>query len=314
MKYSIIVPVYNIEKYISDAIKSCLQQQCIGEYEVIVVNDGSTDGSASVIESFLHDSRIVYINKTNGGLSSARNAGLSVAKGDYILFLDGDDWLSDDALFVLDRNVDDADVTVFPMMYAYPSGDQKMSDYSAVYGTLDSATFLSVSMRNRIFNIIPAQNKLYKRDFLLKNNISFVDGILHEDNPFFFDVVLSVSKIVTINKPIYYYRQNRPGAITSSCSIKNFESVLKGNSHILERAGEKNRAVNFFILTVLIFQAINKYKSDKDLELVIKYLSINEVRKDILKRMFFSHFRLNTYILLLILLLSPKLLRNLLQR
>ncbi len=314
MKYSIVIPVYNIEKYVSDAIKSCLRQQCKSDYEVIIVNDGSNDGSASVIESFLYDPRIVYINKANGGLSSARNAGMSVAKGDYILFLDGDDWLADDALSVLDKTVGDADIIVFPMMYTYPDGTRKKADYSAVYGILDANCFLSISMRNRIFNIIPAQNKVYKREFLQQNNILFIDGILHEDNPFFFDIVMSASVIKTIENPIYYYRQNRPGAITSSCSIKNFEGVIKGNSHILEKTGENNKAVNFFILTVLLFQAINKYKSKADLDLVIRYFHKIEVKRSILRRMFYSYFRLNTYVLLLILLISPELLRTLLRR
>lgn len=314
MKYSIIIPVYNIEQYVSDAIKSCLRQQCKSDYEIIVVNDGSTDGSASIIESFLHDSRIVYINKTNGGLSSARNVGVSVAKGDYILFLDGDDWLADDALSVLDSNVGDAELTVFPMMYIYPDGMQRMSDYSAVYGILDANNFLAKSMRNRIFNIIPAQNKVYKRAFLLQKNISFVDGILHEDNPFFFDVVLSVETVKTISTPIYMYRQNRAGSITATCSLRNFNGILKGNAHILEKVGRKNKAVNFFILTLCIFQAIGNYNNLSDLEVVMAYYKQLKVKKDIVMMMFKSYFRLNTYILLCLLLIHPVLLRRVLNR
>lgn len=314
MKYSIIIPVYNIEKYVSDAIESCLRQQCESDYEVIIVNDGSTDGSASVIESFLHDSRIVYVNKANGGLSSARNAGMSVAKGDYILFLDGDDWLTDNALSTLDSNVEDADVTIFPMMYIYPDGTQQISDYSAVYGNLNADKFLSISMRNRIFNIIPAPNKLYKRAFLLQNNISFVDGILHEDNPFFFDVILSVEVVKTISTPIYMYRQNRIGSITATCSLRNFNGVMQGNAHILEKAGRKNRAVNFFILTLHIFQIIGNYKKTSDLDVVLAYYKQIKVKKDIIMMMFKSYFRFNTYVLLCILLIHPVLLRRVLSK
>ena len=310
MKYSIIIPVYNIEKYVSDAIESCLRQQCESDYEVIIVNDGSTDASASVIESFLHDSRIVYINKANGGLSSARNAGMSVAKGDYILFLDGDDWLKDNALLILDQEVGDADIIVFPMMYMYPDGTRKESDYSALYGIHNSERFLSISMRKRIFNIIPAQNKIYKKDFLIQNHISFIDGILHEDNPFFFTSILSSHTVKTISEPIYMYRQNRAGSITATCSLRNFEGVIKGNASIFEKVGKSNKYVNFFILTLHIFQVIGNYKEPSDLNTVMAYYKQIKVKKDIIIMMFRSYFRFNTYVLLCILLVHPILLRR----
>lgn len=313
MKYSIIIPAYNISAYINDAIESCLAQKH-NDFEIIVVNDGSTDDTANVIETYLSDSRIKYVNKENGGLSSARNAGVEVAKGEYIVFLDGDDWLADNALVVLDKYVGPYDVVVFPMYYAFPNGDLKESDYSALLGELSADRFLSVSMRNRIFNIIPAQNKLYRKSFLIDNKISFVHGILHEDNPYFFDVILSAHVIRTIDEPIYYYRQNRIGSITSFCTFRNFDGVLKGIEHILKKSGETNRAVNFFILTLHIFQVANKYRIEQDSDLVLSYYKQLGVKKGIFKRMFCSYFRFNTYVLLCILLLSPNVLKLLLKR
>ena len=110
MLFSIIIPVYNVERYLRDCLNSVLGQTC-HEWEAICVNDGSTDGSKFILEEYAaEDPRIKVITKNNGGLSSARNVGLERAEGDYILFLDSDDWLEGRALEILKGNMDGEDI------------------------------------------------------------------------------------------------------------------------------------------------------------------------------------------------------------
>ena len=94
MKLSIVIPVYNVEKYVSECLDSCLEQNVdITDYEIIIVNDGSTDNSANLINLYAKQSNIIIINQENLGLSAARNAGIKIAKGEYIWIVDSDDWI-----------------------------------------------------------------------------------------------------------------------------------------------------------------------------------------------------------------------------
>ena len=100
IKISVIIPVYNVEKYIIECIESIINQT-LKDIEIIVVNDGTKDNSIKIVEEYLSDKRIKIINKANGGLSSARNEGMKVAKGEYIYFIDSDDFINEDVLEVL---------------------------------------------------------------------------------------------------------------------------------------------------------------------------------------------------------------------
>ena len=113
---SVIIPVYNVEKYLARCLDTVLAQSFDGDFEVICVNDGSTDFSPKILEAYAKsDSRIRVINRVNGGLSSARNVGMSVAKGDYFLFVDSDDWISTNTIEVLYKNAteNNSDIVLF---------------------------------------------------------------------------------------------------------------------------------------------------------------------------------------------------------
>lgn len=108
-KVSIIIPVYNVEKYIRQCLESVINQT-YKNIEIIVINDGTKDGSMKIVEEYLEDKRIKIINKNNGGLSSARNKGIEEATGEYIYFLDSDDWIEKDTIEVLVKNSKDVDI------------------------------------------------------------------------------------------------------------------------------------------------------------------------------------------------------------
>ena len=113
MLFSIIIPVYNVENYLRDCLDSMLNQS-FADWEAICVNDGSTDGSSTILDDLASkDSRVTVISQPNGGLSAARNTGLKAAQGDFVLFLDSDDWLEPDALKILSDNLKDEDLLCF---------------------------------------------------------------------------------------------------------------------------------------------------------------------------------------------------------
>ena len=113
MKLSIIIPVYNVEPYLRECLESVLQQS-FADWEAICVNDGSTDNSATILEEYGHkDDRFKIVNQPNGGLSAARNTGLKAATGEYVLFLDSDDWLEGNALEIVSGSLTDEDLLCF---------------------------------------------------------------------------------------------------------------------------------------------------------------------------------------------------------
>ena len=145
-KISVIVPIYNVEKYLKRCLDS-LVTQTYKEIEIILVNDGSTDGSTDIIEEYEGDHRIVVINKENGGLSSARNAGMQVLSGDYVMFIDGDDYIDIDGIERLVKHVDDnTELILFPYIREFQRKSVKSYLFSEDYIEFDET-----AIRERIF-------------------------------------------------------------------------------------------------------------------------------------------------------------------
>lgn len=186
-KISVIIPVYNVEQYIEKCIGSLITQT-IKEIEFLVINDGSTDNSINLIKSF-QDSRIRIINQKNSGLSEARNTGIEKSRGRYVLFLDGDDYLIDDESILNMYNMAEkykVDVLVGNAVKIYDDGK-----YEEFYR--DSQIFIEKSMSSieflKTFILkdsmqIPVWMNLYRKDFLVNNNLYFKKDILHEDELF----------------------------------------------------------------------------------------------------------------------------------
>ena len=307
MKFSIIIAAYNLGELICDAIESCINQVNISstEFEIITINDGSTDNTLDYINRYRNIKNHIIINKSNGGLSQTRNYGIKQAKGDYILFLDGDDWLATDALSkLLNHSTIKYDVIAFPMLYYYDENNLKQKLF-LVNGTYSNEKFINLTIGKKLFNIIPAPKKIYRRSFLLENNIFFIEGILHEDNPFFIDVMSICKEILFINEPIYIYRQNREGSITSVCNIKNFEGTIKGIEHIKKTHIAKNSDVQFLISNLYVFQAIGNYSSKKEKQLVYKYYRSLNKKIELVKLLFTAKFDIKAFICNTLLAIDP---------
>lgn len=181
MKFSIIIPVYNVEKYISKCLESVLSQS-YENYEVILVNDGSTDGSYEIIEQYeKRDDRISCHSKENGGLSDARNYGLQFVTGDYILFLDSDDYWESGLLEQINTSLEDGQADMLRFSF------QKVDESGNVLQKIVSQDFCCLSSSKAIPEILKeecvetAWSYAYKTDFFIGNHFCYPVGYYHED-------------------------------------------------------------------------------------------------------------------------------------
>jgi glycosyltransferase involved in cell wall biosynthesis len=231
-KISIIMPVYNVEKYLKQCLESVINQT-MPEIEIICVNDGSTDASPQILKEFAQkDDRIKIINKENGGIASARNRGLEYATGEYIGFVDSDDWIEPHMYETLYNNAKkhDSDM-VMCSAHIYDDTAQKMR-YDMPYFTLErlDESFDDIifdhTHQNLIFGInVTAWNKLYESKFIQENNIRFQEGLDFEDNPFFYETYLKAKKVSLIRDQLYFYRVNRKGSFITSGNKRFFDIV-----------------------------------------------------------------------------------------
>ncbi len=211
-KITVIVPVYNVEHYLDKCLDSVIKQT-YKNIEIIVVNDGSTDNSGKICQEYAKkDNRIVYIEKENGGLSDARNAGLDRLTGSYVTFVDSDDWIESDYVETLYKKITEyqADIAVGNyysfnesegMFYFHISGD---SYYEKVYDNVSIFENLYESQEMKSFALISAWGKLYKAG--LFDHLRFDIGKLGEDGYLNQKIYLLAEKIVYIHKGIYSYR------------------------------------------------------------------------------------------------------------
>lgn len=230
MELSIIVPIYNVEDYLEECLKSLYNIKNI-KLEIILVNDGSKDNSFKIMEKFkeIYPEKTVLINKENGGLSSARNVGMKAAVGEYISFIDSDDFIDVDEFekFFKEGQKDKLDVMVGNMRYYTPekTGDSLFrSDIIKNSGIVNGIDFFwNLFQKPKCFRE-EVVDDIYKREFLVKNNIWFNENIVHEDSEFTPLVYLKAEKVKYIDRAFYFYRQ-RTGSIMNKVSEKSIVSL-----------------------------------------------------------------------------------------
>lgn len=223
MIISIIIPVYNVEHYVEKCVQSCALQNC-SDFEIIVVNDGSTDKSAGVINTLVKNfSNISVINQENQGLSVARNAGLHVAQGEYVWFVDSDDWIEPNCLDRITNKLKD-DLDILQLQYRYTYEDASLNK-DAPFTIIDG---LKSGKQVTIHGGLPApaQFCVYRTEFLRKNGLQFVRGIYHEDSEFKPRATYLAEKIASDTEVSYNYLQRTSGSITSKFRLKNGIDII----------------------------------------------------------------------------------------
>ncbi len=233
--FSLIIPVYNVERYIDNCIKSViLQKPEENDMEVILVDDGSTDKSGEICDKYAYKYAYMrVIHKENGGLSSARNEGLHKASGKYILFMDSDDWWNPDVSFnKIAGYVKQHEETEMFLFAAYDfiegDGYYKRNDHDNLncIMTTDIKAYYRSLLDNGNLEV-SAYTKIVKRDFLIENGLFFKEGLLSEDNEWMMRLLRKLKKVSIIDEALYIYRMNREGSITSTIKRKNIEDLLK---------------------------------------------------------------------------------------
>ena len=237
MKYSIIIPVYNVKSYLEQCINSVLQQT-FEDFEILLVDDGSTDGSSYLCDSFSqNDKRIRVIHKENGGLSSARNTGLKAAKGEYVLFLDSDDYwtysgLLSDAFRIINQT--NADLIIFDYSSDLKKIDNKLSNNELEYSFSKmnkEEAFKMLICLNKIRS--SACDKIYKSSIIKQDNFLFEEGVFSEDIDWTARVLIATKKINVIDRYAYYYRPNQ-NSITHNKQRKNIVDLAERIKKIVE--------------------------------------------------------------------------------
>lgn len=217
---SVIVPIYNVVPWLAECLDS-LERQTLKNMEVILVNDGSTDGSDQIAKEYAQRNECFkYIERTNGGLSAARNTGIAKANGKYIYFLDSDDYLVDDALEKLYRRAEEKDLDIILFSsYVFEDGSKEMTWDNAgfrykgeYYGTQSGQNLQKQFFGNR--DIFPSCCMIFtKLEVITSNSLLFEENIIHEDNLFHFQVLSLSQRAEVMNSPLYC-RRIRSGSIT----------------------------------------------------------------------------------------------------
>ncbi|MBR3960005.1 MAG: glycosyltransferase [Bacteroidales bacterium] len=219
MKLSIIIPVYNVEKYIAKCIMSCVNQDIsLDDYEIIIINDGTKDNSLDVVNTISKGiSNIRVYSQENSGLSVARNNGLSYAKGDYIWFVDSDDYIEDNCLKNICNFLDgELDLLQIQFKYVYENGSPCTYDKKYIIDGVKEGKDVLINTGVSI----PAQFTIYRREFLLDNNLQFYPHIYHEDVDFKPRAVYLAKRMTSYNEVVYNYLQ-RDSSIMAKMGMKN---------------------------------------------------------------------------------------------
>lgn len=220
IKVSVIIPVYNVEKYIDRTISSC-QSQTLFEIEIIVVNDGSPDNSEAIInKKALGDNRIIAIHKENGGVTSARKTGLAIAKGKYVFFLDGDDYIEDDALAKLFNIAEqnNADYVFGNFIIEYEDSLQNYEMVFPSFTVINNITFLKYCFEHTFFYITGC---LISKEIMRKCRLDIPNGITFgEDNIAITQIAWNMQYAAYYNGTVLHYVQ-RKESVTNSVNLNN---------------------------------------------------------------------------------------------
>ena len=280
-KISVIVPVYNQEKFLDECVIS-IMNQTYKNLEIILVDDGSTDSSLEICEGYRKlDKRIKVIHKENGGLPSARNAGLDVAKGKYIMFCDSDDYFLPNSceLLLNEMNKRKADYVVGNYINSDEEG--KLWD-DPVFSQKEYKNFrLSINDYKKSFYIMSSSvcNKMFRRSFLKKWNMRFTEGVPAEDAIFTTYCFIKSKRTYYIKDIMYVYRQRNGTSISTNNNLNYFKGISKAYKYIYNNFKDNNELgfYRYFYLKTL-FYIMYKYIDSTVMNEEEKELALDELQ------------------------------------
>lgn len=272
---SVIVPVYNVEKYLPQCIDSILNQT-EKNLEIILVDDGSLDNSGKICDEFSKkDDRIIVIHKKNNGLSSARNAGLDIARGNYIGFVDSDDWLDKTMYEVLLKLLkeNNSDISCCDFFKTANSNDSIPHIDNEIINSYNNIESLNNFYNGLYTQTVVAWNKLYKRE--LFKDISYPVGKIHEDEGTTYKLYYKANKITYTNRPLYYYRITPNSITTSKFNKKRLDIIDVYDEKVKFIKNINNEEIYSKTLKWYLFKLINCYfECSNNIENNTEYLTL----------------------------------------
>ena len=278
---SVIVPVYNVEKYLDKCVSSVMAQT-FKDIEILLIDDGSKDASGRMCDDYaLTDSRIRVIHKENGGLSDARNRGITEARGRYLSFIDGDDYIEPDMLETLYNNLvrEDADASICGIYSEYANGIKRAypkDEYLVLNGVQAAGLVLEGDKVS-----VNAVNKLYKKEVF--KDISFPLGKLSEDAFIMVKLLAKVQKAVLDTRPKYFYVHREDSITTSNYKPKDLnviEAYSENRKFVLENCPQLKKQADFRYFWAH-FYVLDKmlntpgFKRDEDFKYIVRTLRRN---------------------------------------
>lgn len=318
-KVSIIIPVYNVEKNLSKCVESIINQT-YKNIEIILINDGSTDTSSKIIEEYSKkDKRIIVINEKNKGPSAARNAGLKIATGEYVTFIDADDYIDSEMVENIVRVFKESKCDVVRSNYTYTYDNKEKKNNENLKGIADKLYILTNNREKLIKKIFLGEIQSYswtlaiRRNILEKNNIYFSEDVpFMEDIVFLVKLIFFIDNIFFVNKTYYHYYQNNSNSLTKNYKNyvrnmnnilivkKKIESILLNN---LKEADEYIKIINTIYISGIVEYlgvSIKSGQSYKEIARELERIRENEIMKEMLSnkslKVLQIHFRLHVYL------------------
>ena len=275
-KISVIVPIYNTYKYITDCLNS-LTKQTLKEIEIILINDGSNNRTIKKINPYLNDKRIILINQNHKGISVTRNNGLEFSNGEYISFVDSDDYIEYNAYEILYNlaKKDNLDIIEFKHISFSDKRNQKL-----IENDINQKGEINYNIKKHWNKMrIELWNKIYKSEIIKKNNIKFIPDLYGEDLCFNYMIIPRIKKFKIINMTFYHYRL-RFGQITGKLNIYEKWEKMRNMINIIPDFWRKNNLIKgneLWLLEMMIFIFIKRGKSRFNFQKDFLYLLDNQI-------------------------------------
>ena len=284
---TVVIPVYNVERYLKRCIESVLAQEW-KDYEILLVDDGSTDHSPQICDDYVKDYDFIsVIHKENGGLSEARNTGISHAKGEYVYFPDSDDWIEPDTFIALAEALESQEFDIISFNRDFVKGEEDAivsePEVTQVFEGKDA--FVQMLKHRYITGF--ANDKIYRKSLFVDNNILFPSRKYYEDLGTNYKLFLSAKKVYATNQKYYHYLIDNPDSITQSWNEKKFRDMFGFYKEVFysdfvrsQLNQEELHISQLYYVNGLIHILARLYKSKLDKE----YIDItDEVKQELLK-------------------------------
>ena len=282
-----VIPVYNVERYLKRCIESVLVQEW-KDYEILLVDDGSTDNSPQICDDYVKAYDFIsVIHKENGGLSEARNIGISHAKGEYVYFPDSDDWIEPDTFIALAEALESQEFDIISFNRDFVKGEEDAivsePEVTQVFEGKDA--FVQMLKHRYITGF--ANDKIYRKSLFVDNNILFPSRKYYEDLGTNYKLFLSAKKVYATNQKYYHYLIDNPDSITQSWNEKKFRDMFGFYKEVFysdfvrsQLNQEELHISQLYYVNGLIHILASLYKSKLDKE----YIDItDEVKQELLK-------------------------------